>query len=545
MSDPSPPLRPFARGDVRVQTASEAADFDRRAIDDVGVPQAVLMENAGRSAALVARKVLLAAPVGSGPIVALVGAGNNGGDALVALRSFAAWGYRAQAVVVADRGGDEPLLHGWPVDVVDDQALTDAELRARLSSAALVVDGILGTGARGAPRARQARVIDAVNDVGGPVMSLDVPSGADASSGRVPGAIVDADLTVAFGAPKAGALLPPTRAHVGRHVTVEIGFPPLTDADASAMLVTPSWSARRLPRRETDTHKNLVGRVVVVGGGPGMAGAAILAGRAAFRAGAGLVQICTADENRAAVHGALPEALVVGWSDTDALGEALEGAHAVVAGPGLGTDGEAAAVLRIALERGDAPLVLDADGLNLVARGAPGPTEGRSVLMTPHAGEMRRLLEGVEGVDGRASGEGPSSPLELASMAARRFGCAVLYKGAPSVVAVSEGPIAIDTQSTSDLAVAGMGDTLAGVCGALVAQGLGVAEAGAVGLYVSGRAAVLARRGPGLTPSDVAEWIPEATAELEGGQTGRDDGVVRGSTDLDLPFVLFDADPAR
>lgn len=540
MSDPSPPLRPYARGPVPAQAASEAADFDRRAIDEVGVPQAVLMENAGRAAALVARRALLQEhrtegisrhrPLG--PVIGLVGSGNNGGDALVVLRSFAAWGYEVRAILVADRKVDDPLLHGWSVDAVEDGTLDDAGLRGLLGSAALVVDGILGTGVRGAPRHRQARVIEALNQSGASVVALDVPSGADASTGAVAGAIVDADLTVSFGAPKVGALLHPARGHVGRHVTVEIGFPPLASTDASAFVVTPRWVEQRLPRRGTDTHKNRVGRVVVVGGGPGMAGAAILAGRAAFRAGAGLVQIATADENREAVHGALPEAMVVRWSDSEELSDALGAADAVVAGPGLGRSDAAADVLTRVLGGEGAPVVLDADGLNLVAEGAVDPPRGRPALMTPHAGEMCRLLDG----------EDDAGPVESARRAAGAFACAVIYKGAPSVVAAETGPLAIDSQSTSDLAVAGMGDTLAGVCGALVAQGLDVRDAGAVGLYLTGRAAVLAGRGSGLTPSDVVEAVPLAVAELPGSGTGSDGA---GDTDLDYPFVLFDAEAAR
>lgn len=546
MSDPSPPLRPYARGPVPAWTASEATAFDGRAIDDIGVPQAVLMENAGRSAALVALEVLFdRRTVGSskvGPVVALVGSGNNGGDALVALRSFAAWGLETRALLVADRLGADPLLHGWPLDISLDEDLDDAGLRALLGSASLIVDGILGTGVRGAPRPRQARIIDAVNESAASVLALDVPSGADATTGGVPGRIVDAELTVSFGAPKTGALVHPARAHVGRHVTVEIGFPPLTGDDAAAFAVTPRWVAERLPRRGTDTHKNQVGRVVVVGGGPGMAGAAILAARGAFRAGAGLVHVVTAAENRDAVHSALPEAIVVAWAETARLAETLDEAGAVVVGPGLGRTAESADILRRTLRTGEAPVVLDADGLNLLAEGAVAIPEGRRILMTPHPGEMRRLLEEPSAVDPpNESGVRDTSPLTLAREAARRYDCAVLFKGAPSVVAAGGGPAAIDTQSSSDLAVAGMGDTLAGVCGALSAQGLDLADAGAIGLYLSGRAATLVGRGAGLTPSDVAESVPDAIGEI----TGLADGVVSGSTDLDLPFILFDADPAR
>mgnify|MGYP002624640627 FL=1 len=447
------------------------------------------MENAGRSAALVAMRVLMdpartprrtsGAPR---PVVGLIGSGNNGGDALVALRSFAAWGHPTRALLVADRPVDDPLLHGWPVEATDDEALDDEELRSVLGSASMVVDGILGTGVRGAPRPRQARVIAALNDVSAPVVALDVPSGTDASTGAVEGSVVDADLTVSFGAPKVGALLHPARAHVGRHVAVEIGFPPLGEDDASAYVVTGGWVAGRLPRRGTDTHKNRVGRVLVVGGGAGMAGAAVLAGRAAFRAGAGLVQVATADENRDAVHAALPEAMVVRWGDDEELRAALGAADAVVVGPGLGRTAESRKALGAALTTGGAPLVLDADALNLVAEGAAKLPKGRPVLMTPHVGEMRRLLG--DALD--------ASPLDVARRASLAFECAVVFKGAPSVVASPHGPVAIDTQSSSDLAVAGMGDTLAGVCGALAAQGLDAHDAGASGLDRSGRAAGLA-----------------------------------------------------
>lgn len=530
MSDPPPSLRPYSRGSVRAQTAAEAAAFDERAIEAVGVPQPVLMENAGRCAAMVVR----ALHDGSRAL-ALVGAGNNGGDALVALRSLAAWGYSGRALLVADRRTDDPLLHGWPIEVSSDEDLDDDALEQLFRSADIVLDGILGTGVRGAPRERQARVIERLNVSGRPVVALDVPSGIDASTGGVPGAAVEASLTVSFGAPKLGALLPPARTRVGRHIAVEIGFPPMDDGDASAFVVTPTWAGTQRPRRATDTHKNRVGRVVVVGGRVGMGGAVILAARAAFRAGAGLVQVASVEANREAVQSALPEAIFIDSAHEAALAGSLEEADAVAVGPGLGTGEAAAAVLRRVLAGSGPPILLDADALNLAAVGAvdlEAASDARSVLITPHPGEMARLLGDGE------SGSERSHP-ETARVACERFGCAVLYKGAPSVVAAPGDPLAVDTQSSSDLAVAGMGDTLTGVCAALMAQGLDGATAGALGLYLTGRAARLADRGAGLTPSDVAERLPDALAELA------DPGRAAGVTDLDLPFVIFDADPAR
>jgi len=531
MSVPLPRLRPYANGPVWVQTAAEAGSFDARAIGEVGVPQPVLMENAGRSAALVAHAL-----IGGSRAVALVGAGNNGGDALVALRSLVAWGYEGEAILVADRARGDRLLHGWPVPLHIDEALGDAALVALIASADLVLDGILGTGARGAPRPRQARSIDIVNRAARPVVAIDVPSGIEATSGAVPGSAIDAALTVSFGAPKTGALVHPARALVGRHVTTEIGFPPVGEGDASAFLVTPWWVAAHRPVRATDTHKNRVGRVLVVGGAVGMAGAVVLAARAALRAGAGLVQVASVRDNREALQSALPEAIFVDVDDHAALSESLERAHAVAVGPGLGTGEASRGIMREALAHGRAPILLDADALNLAAAGAfdlARLSGERSVLITPHPGEMSRLLD-VGGGGESSAPDAAEGPLGVARRASACFGCTVLYKGAPSVVAPPGGPLAIDTQSSSDLAVAGMGDTLTGVCAALLAQGLDAPTSGALGLYLSGRAAQLARRGVGLMPSDVVDRIPDVLSEAGPPEA-----------ELRLPFVLYDADPAR
>lgn len=534
MSGTGPTLRPWARGVVPAVTGAEAAAWDRRAIDRVGVPERVLMENAGRAAALVLQRLHPA-----GRIVGIVGAGNNGGDALVMLRTLAAWGRDVRAVFVADRDVPHPLAHGWSVPASTDAELDGPRWRALLDGAAVVIDGILGTGVRGAPRERQAAAIRAVNESARMVLAVDVPSGIDPETGAVPGDAVRADVTVAFGAPKLGALLHPARALVGRLVAVEIGFPPLEEGEAGALLATPGWARARLPRRATDTHKNAVGRLLVVGGGMGMAGAAVLAARGALRAGVGIVRVATVPANREIVQSALPEALWVDATDGRAVQAALDASDAVVIGPGLGQDDDARRVLGWVLDDGDAsagPVLLDADALNLAAAGVadlPDVGARRPLLLTPHPGEMERLLgEGVAPDGGDAAQGGPA---ERARLAAERFHAAVLLKGAPSVVAMKDGPLRVDTQGSSDLAAAGMGDTLSGVCGALLAQGLHPGDAGAVGLYLTGRAARLAGKGVSLTPSDVAERLPDALRESVDGD----------ASPLDLPFVIFDADAAE
>jgi len=264
-----------------------------------------------------------------------------------------------------------------------------------------------------------------------------------------------------------------------------------------------------------------------------MAGAVVLAARAAFHSGAGLVRVCSAPGTRDAIQAALPEAIHLERGDVSALDDALANSDAVVVGPGLGTDHDARSTLTQVTESGSTPLLLDADALNLAALSVidlAAIGASRPVLITPHVGEMSRLVAEEEwGAEATAAGR-----VSTARAAADRFGCTVLFKGAPSVVAGPGGPITVDTQSSSDLAVAGMGDALGGVCGALLAQGVEPVTAGALGLYLSGRAARIAGRGAGLTPSDVVRWLPEALTEAGA-----------SSTDLDLPFVTFDADPAR
>ncbi len=523
MSRAHPPLQPFGGGFA--PTGSESASFDRFAIDEVGVPQPVLMENAGRGAAQV-----LAHLFPQRPVVVLVGSGNNGGDGLVLARTLRAWGRDVSVVLVSDRDESDPLLHGWDIDLRRDPG--EDEWTRLLSEGSLAVDAVLGTGVRGAPREREAAAIRRVNESGVEVLALDVPSGVDADTGAVPGEAVRAAVTVAFGAPKLGSLLHPARSLTGRLVALEIGFPPwdASTREITGELISPAWVGRRRPMRDPDTHKNAEGRVLVVAGADAMAGAAILTAQAAFRTGAGYVRVASFPANRTAIHAALPEAVFVDVSDAEALAAALEASDAVVLGPGLGTDGRAAAVTTAVFQQGDIPLLIDADGLNLVAAGACDlgtVSPARAVLLTPHPGEMARLLQ-------TTTDEVALDRVAALRSSVDRFGRAVLLKGAPSLVAAPDTRVLVDTQGTSDLAVAGMGDTLAGACSTFLALGRPPEVAGALGLHFTGRAARLAGRGAALVPSDVIRHLADALAEE-----------ATAETDLDLPGVLFDAEPAR
>ena len=525
MTDSVNQLRPFAREVIYALTAAESVRLDRRAIELVDVPQLVLMENAGRSAAQVAQHFFP-----EGKVVGVVGSGNNGGDALVLLRTLHSWGREVSAVIVGDRALDDRLLHGWDIPIFMDEALSQSGWDALLGTCGVAVDGILGTGARGAPRDRQASAIAQLNRAPCPVLSIDVPSGIDSSMGIVEGEAIRARVTVGLGAPKLGSLLSPARTYTGRMIVVEIGFPPSENTENFAQVITPLWAQKQLPARPVDTHKNAVGRLSIIAGEPGMAGAAVLATQAALTAGVGLVRVCSAPENREILQRSTPEAIYVDTSDDVALALALEGADAVALGPGLGTKEFSVDLVNKVLKGPKRPLVLDADALNLAAEGAFSLRDlgqSRPVLSTPHVGEMSRLL-------GESKSHVIGDRLTALEKGIERFEHCFLLKGTPSLISKSGRGVLVGSQGTSDLAVAGMGDTLTGVCGALMAQGLKVMEAGAVSLYLTGRAANLAARGASLTPSDVIEWMPYALAERGA-----------GITDLDFPFVLYDTDAPR
>lgn len=535
----------FGRDGIPVLTAAEAAAQDRHAREQGGVPERVLMENAGRSAALVVDRLYP-----TGRVVALVGSGNNGGDGLVLLRTLRTWGREVAYVPVGTRPPDPALAHGFEIPALAPTPTDPDALAGVLGGAELLIDALLGTGASGAPREPMASVIRAVNASGRPVVALDLPSGVDATTGQVPGEAVRADCTVTFGWPKQGLLFHPARSYCGRLLAVEIGFPPLADTGAEgasvpgggrvfpgAELITPGWARARLPRRPPTAHKGSAGRVLVVAGREGMAGAALIAAEAALRAGAGYVWLASAPGNRVPLQTALPDAIFVDYTDRRALAAVAEQAAAVLLGPGLGVDDVARELLEYVLAATPGkPTLLDADALSLVASDAElleRAVAGRELVLTPHPGEMRRLTGlGVDAI--------VADPVGVAREYARSRGCVVVLKGMPSVVAAPGAPVLINTVGSSDLARAGMGDQLAGVIAAQLAAGsVGGAERGSLGrtaaglgLFYSGRAAALAGLGRSLGPRDVSAQLSRAF--VDPGAT---------ASPLGLPFITFDQSP--
>ena len=503
----------YGRELVPVVTAAQAAAHDRSAREDFAIPERVLMENAGRALALITHALYP-----SGTVVGVAGSGHNGGDTVIALRVLQQWGRDVVLVRASARAVDQALLHGGQLPEVseDDVPIT-------LASAAVILDGILGTGSSGAPRERAAEMIAAINATNRPVIAVDIPSGIDVDSGAVHPTAVTATVTVTFGFPKVGLLFQPARAAGGRLIAVEIGFPPLHQIDAQ--LITAHWAALRAPRRPPNANKGTSGRLLLIAGSKGMAGAAVLAGNAAVRSGAGLVRIASVEENREIIQKSVPEATFFERDGAIDFG----GVNAVVAGPGMGATEHTGVLLFELLERtpGIATL-LDADALNIFEGDADAIARiarERPLLITPHPKELSRLT-------GDPVATIVEKPLLSAQHAADSMGATVLLKGQPSVVAQPGHAVLINSVGSSDFAVAGMGDQLSGVIGALLAAGLAPRSAAAVGLFYSGRAGDIADLGRSLTPADVTDHMARAFAQS-----------APPAPPLGFPFITFDQPP--
>ncbi|HSM09485.1 MAG TPA: NAD(P)H-hydrate dehydratase [Gemmatimonadota bacterium] len=485
--------------EVWAPSAPEMAALDHDAVERGLASERTLIEAAGRE---LARRV--AESWSEGPVCGLVGSGHNGADTMVALRTLAAWGRDVRAVGGGSGPPEPDVRAGWPIELESPESFAAAP-----PIGGVVVDGLLGTGASGAPRPPQAELIERTNSLGLPIVAADLPSGADPTTGAVPGACVRADCTVCFGWPKLGLLRYPAREFAGRIEAVEIGFPPV-GTPPGARIITARWVRELLRPRRPDGHKGTSGYLLLAAGSRGMAGAAVLAGRAAYRTGAGIVRVLGDPDNRDIVQRAVPGAVYVPWASASGdVAEQVAWAHALAIGPGLGQAAERRALLDELLElRGERPAVIDADGLNLYAE-RPAALADRLTpadVITPHPGEFERLL-------GRPTGEDPTSD---AREAAGRFGCVVVLKGNPTVAAAPAGAVRVAVTGGSAFAVGGTGDVLTGAIGAALAAGYEALDAATIALLLTGLAAGRTGFGDiGMVAEDIPEAIPAARDAVE------------------------------
>ncbi len=432
-----------------------------------------LMERAG---AAVAQVVIGRFP---GRVAVVCGKGKNGGDGRICAR------------VLREAGRD----------------VTEIDAFGDLEGADVIVDALFGIGLKDAPREDAARMIERIDGAGKPVVSVDVPSGVDASTGEVPGVAVHASVTVTFGAAKLGLAVAPGRFHAGSVHIAQIGLEARTHEHALAT----AELLDEVPRKTHESSKYRAGAVLVVGGSRGLTGAPMLAALAAFRADAGYVTVAAPESALPAIEGRLLEAVKLALPEdsagrllprsADAVLEAAERAGAVAIGPGLGRSDGTIELVRILLERIEAPVVLDADALwQLQPFDRRAPT-----VLTPHAGELGRLL-------GSSAAEIDEHRLDLVRRAASRFGSVVLLKGADTLVAVPRQGVLVAGFGRPSLATAGTGDVLTGVVAAFLAKGMEPRLAAAAAATAHGLASRLVSPQRGMIASDLLQALPRALA---------------------------------
>lgn len=459
--------------------AAQVRALDRAAIEGHGVPGYALMCRAGAAA----YAELRARWPRVRRLAVVCGGGNNAGDGYVVARLARSDGLDAAVFYMVDPGrlkGDAATAAGdWDAA----GGVSEPFDAARLADAELIVDALLGTGLERPVEGSWAETVTAINRADAPVLALDTPSGLDTDRGVALGCAVRADATVTFVGQKPGLLTGDGPDHAGavRFARLELPDAVYAHQEPTARLLGDQDLAPLRVRRRRNSHKGDHGRVLIVGGNAGMSGAALLAGSAALRAGAGLVTLATRPEHAPALTAARPELMCHGVDDVAGLRPLLRRADVVAIGPGLGRDRWAVRLLGAVLDSGR-PLVVDADALNLLAA---DPVQRDDWVLTPHPGEAARLL-------GTTTAAVQHDRLVTVAQLQDRFGGAVVLKGAGSLVADGYGPPALCREGNPGMATGGFGDLLTGIVAALRAQGLDPGGAARAGVLLHARAADLA-----------------------------------------------------
>jgi hydroxyethylthiazole kinase-like uncharacterized protein yjeF len=500
---------------MRLYTAEEMSRVDKGA-QALGIPGGFLMERAGVGMARVALQALA-------PQRALVvaGGGNNGGDGFVVARELYRAGVEVAVLVTKDEYGGDPGTNFEVLRNLGVRFVRSDELEAELGRADLVVDALLGTGFSGEVREKEARIIENMNDSVAPILAVDIPSGVDGATGEVHGVAVRADVTVCAHAAKVGCVISPGREHAGEVVAVDIGIPPEADVEPSLVWTDADSLRGRIPRTTEPAHKYSAGALLVVAGSRHTTGAPQMVVRGAERAGCGIVFLATSESSAPAVDLELTEALVhgvpedgEGYMTSAALDEILqlsERTSALVVGPGMGTGEEGRRLVEGILREVESPVLLDADAVTTVAGMDALAKRDASTVITPHAGELGRLLDaGAKEVSARR--------LRSARGAAQEHGCCVLLKGSDTLIVEGER-VAINSTGNVALATAGTGDVLSGVIGALLSRGMDAYEAARAGAWAHGQAAELWLEETGwpaesMIATDLLEYLPAALGEL-------------------------------
>lgn len=527
----------------RLLTAGEAKGLDRYTIEEIGVPSVVLMERASLAVA----GACMALTGHDGRVLSVCAMGNNGADGVAAARILHLKGYQVQILLAGDetKATEEMKLQlsiarnlGIPVCKADEE-----QEYIKSGEYQVIIDGMFGVGLMRPLEGIYAALVSQINGSGAKVVAVDIPSGVSADDGKVLGCGVKADITVTFGAEKLGMILYPGTEYCGKRIVADIGLAEAvyfaecgtvtkTEAAAeeqpqAAAVVTADQPAgrqkasrpafaydkediSRLPVRPAYSNKGTFGRVLVIAGSARMGGAALFSGMAAYRMGAGLVEIATVKENQSFLMERLPEAVLTIYDPADPVEEwlspAVRRAKSVVIGPGMGTGDQVKQVLDYLLEETLLPLVIDADGLNVLSDSPElaGALSDR-VTLTPHLGEMARLTK-------ETVSQLQDNLIESAKRYSKQTGAVCVMKDARTIVASPDGNVYVNTSGNCGMATGGSGDLLAGIIGALQAEGMESFESACLGVYLHGLYGDKARERYGvrtMIASDLAEVIGE------------------------------------
>jgi ADP-dependent NAD(P)H-hydrate dehydratase / NAD(P)H-hydrate epimerase len=513
-----------------ILNAAESRELDRLSQTTYGIDSYRLMTRAGEAVASAVTQ-RWPAEVGAGVLV-VAGKGNNGGDGVVAARTLRADGVPVRVLLMvptAELKGDAARAcadyvagGGDVVEAADERALTGQR-------PGVVIDALFGTGLNAEVRGTLRAIIEAINAMQVPVVAVDIASGVNADTGAIMGVVIKAALTVTFGFAKYGHVSYPGVEFCGALEIAEIGFASgaLTTIAPRGRLIERGEAAALIAPRAPNTHKGSYGHVLAVAGGRGKGGAAILVGRGALRAGAGLVTVAIPACVATVVAAGQAELMTEPLDDRDghcAAGPTIErlsqlvvGKNALVAGPGMGTSDDTRAAIAWLIRTGtapDRPLLIDADGLNALApldpsllNAARGP-----IVLTPHPGEMARLLNSTTAAVN-------ADRIGAAQRLAAATGAHVLLKGARSVIVTRAGAVRINSSGNPGMATPGMGDVLSGIVGALMGNGVEPGDALTLGVFAHGYAADrLAARvgGFGYLAGDIAVELPGAFTAIGG-----------------------------
>ncbi|SDL84643.1 NAD(P)H-hydrate dehydratase [Halarsenatibacter silvermanii] len=506
-------------------TGEEMARADKKAID-MGMPELILMETAGRSTA--AGTYSRWQDRAEEGIVVISGGGNNGGDGLVAARYFDSWGLDVKVILLTSPENLEGvnrenyrMCRLQNIEIIPENSGKIDAAEDMIAEAGIIVDAMLGTGLKGAVRGKAAEMVELVNKAGAARIAVDIPTGVEAGTGRAPGGAVKADLTVTMQDAKVGHLLYPGRSFCGELTVSDLGFPDEVYDEIEPQhfrLVDEEVSSLLPPRPETG-HKGTFGEVLVAAGSRNMPGAALLTAKAALAGGAGVVRLALPEESAAAITSAAPEIVLIplageegelSSSNLEKLIGYADSADAMALGPGLGSGEPAAELVNGLLKELDLPLVLDADGINNLSELALAAGYSGELIMTPHPGEMGRLLE-------MSPQQVVENKLDVAREFSREQDCELILKGADTLSALTEGEVFINPTGNQGMATAGSGDVLTGLTAGLLAQTQNSEISACLAPYLHGRAGDMALEEKGsysLTAGDILDRLGAAFSSV-------------------------------